>query len=314
MAGRFIPDGDPEFRDMAQAFATNVARNRERLFVSELDAELLTRKVNAFCDALMASKNPATRGQHTNGVKKQRRLEAVQIIRRISAVIRASDRISTENKLLVGVKERSKKLTKGKCPIYPPLLWFEGAIGEGGKNTAIHQLRVEPGYDARGEQHREGAVRIELFYDLVAPGEPVPTFPGESMGGRPTYMTSFTKSPIRVAPPIPPTPMLVVYWVRWADSSCRVGPFSKTCQARWEGQRLGAQPTLGAMPEVRQLENDPKQITFITQFRERYIEGVRVEQRMLEDGRKEPKRLANSGEPSPCPLPEGEGSESHDAA
>jgi hypothetical protein len=114
------------------------------------------------------------------------------------------------------------------------------------------------------------------------------------MGGRPWYLGSFTKSPIRVSPPIPPTPMLVVYWVRWADSSCRTGPFSKTCEARWEGRRRASQPTLGAMPEVRQLENDPKQITFITQFRERYIEGVRVEQRMLGDAREEATQMPDT--------------------
>jgi hypothetical protein len=242
----------------------------------------------------MASKNPAIRGKHSTDVKDQRRLEAVQIIRRISAVIRASDRISAEDKSLVGVKERSKKLSRGKCPICPPLLWFQGTIGDGGANSAVHQLHVEPGFNARQEQPRDGAVRMELFVDLVAPGEPVPAFPGEAMGGRPWYLGSFTKSPIRVAPPVPPTPMLVVYWVRWADSSCRTGPFSRTCEARWEGRRAGSQPTLGAMPEVRQLENDPKQITFITQFRERYIEGVRVEQRMLEDASGEVKQLPDA--------------------
>jgi hypothetical protein len=294
MAGRFIPDADLEFKDMALAFANTVARRRERYGVSELDAELLTRRVKAFCEALSASMNPATCGPLASTVRKLRRREAKEIIRRLGAVIRASNQISAEDKTAVFVRERSKKLTKGKCPIYPPLLKFEGIIGEGGENTAIHQLRVEPGYDFRGEQRRDGAVRMELFVDLVAPGEPVPAFPGESMGGRPWYLGSFTKSPIRVSPPIPPTPMLVVYWVRWADSSCRTGPFSKTCEARWEGRRIASQPTLGAVPEVRQLENDPKQITFITQFRERYIEGVRVEQRMLENARQEVKQLPDA--------------------
>jgi hypothetical protein len=44
----------------------------------------------------------------------------------------------------------------------------------------------------------------------------------------------------------------------------------------------GATPLLGPMPEVRQLASDPKQITVLNQYRERYLEVTRVE-RMLTD-------------------------------
>jgi hypothetical protein len=64
----------------------------------------------------------------------------------------------------------------------------------------------------------------------------------------------------------------------------------------------------GAMPEVRQLENDPKQITVITQFRERYLEGVVcVEQRMLEDAREGAKDGAQDGVAKQLPTPDAEG-------
>jgi hypothetical protein len=142
-----------------------------------------------------------------------------------------------------------------------------------------------------------------LFIDFVAAGEDVPNYPGEFMSGRPFYLGSFSKSPIRVKPPIPPVPMVAVYWVRWVDSSHRPGPFSKTCQAGWVGAKRSTQPTLGAMPEIRQLETDPRQITVITQFRERYLEGVRVEQRMLEDAREEMKQLPDVETPSRRALP-----------
>lgn len=285
MGSRFIPDSDTEFANMARCFAAEIAKDPDRYTLSELDAELLTRKVKAFRDALAKSTMRGTRTPDAICAKDHRRKEAEEIVRRLGRVIRASDQISAPDKLRMNIKERATTQRKGKCPIYPPLMWFTGAIGEYGHNSVMHELRVAPGYSFRGEQHREGAVRMELFVDLVAPGEPVPSHPGEFLGGRPWYLGSFTKSPIRVAPPIPPVPMLVVYWVRWADSSCRVGPFSKTCQARWEGARLATRPTLGAMPEVRQLAADPKQITVVTQFRERYLEAVRVEQRMLEDAR-----------------------------
>jgi hypothetical protein len=301
MAGRFIPDSDVEFANMAKQFADRIAQDPRRYTLSDQDAEELSRKVQAFRDALAKTLWRPKRTAIAVIAKDERRKEAEEIVRRFGRIIRASHQISAADKLAARVKERSKSLRKRKCPAAPPQVWFQGAIGDVGAGCPLHQLRVEPGYNFRGEQPRDGAVRMELFVDLVAPGEPMPAFPGEAMGGRPWYLGSFTKSPIRVAPPVPPTPMLVVYWVRWADSSCRTGPFSRTCEARWEGRRAGSQPTLGAMPEVRQLENDPKQITFITQFRERYIEGVRVEQRMLEDGRGEAKQLAGSDAPSSCP-------------
>lgn len=287
--GRFIPDSDSAFAMMAEGFATTIAKDPERYTLSDVDADLLTRKVKRFRDALAKAKRRSTRTPDSICEKDERRREAEEIIRRLGAVIRASDQISRADKVVVYIKERSKSLKKGKCPVYPPILRYKGAIGEMGTNSTMHVLHVEPGFDVRGEQHREGAVRMELFVDLVPPGEPVPSHPGEFLTGGASYWGSFTKSPIKVEPPIPPTPMLVVYWVRWADSSCRVGPFSKTCEARWEGRRTATQPTLGSMPEVRQLENDPKQITVITQFREqrRYLEAIRVEQRMLEDGRGE---------------------------
>jgi hypothetical protein len=95
---------------------------------------------------------------------------------------------------------------------------------------------------------------------------------------------------MKVQHPMPPVPMLVVYWARWADAKGEVGPFSQTCVARVEGfTQAGATPLLGPMPEVRQLASDPKQITVLNQYRERYLEVTRVEQRMLE----------NSGETTP---------------
>jgi hypothetical protein len=80
-----------------------------------------------------------------------------------------------------------------------------------------------------------GATRLELFVDLIAPAEPVPFFPGANDGGRPWYLRSFSRSPIRVAPPICRVPMLVLYWGRWADAIGNVGPFSQTVVSRIEG-------------------------------------------------------------------------------
>lgn len=47
------------------------------------------------------------------------------------------------------------------------------------------------------------------------------------------------------------TPMLVLYWGRWADATGAVGPFSRTCVARVEGGPLPALPMyIGARPAI----------------------------------------------------------------
>jgi hypothetical protein len=44
MAGRFIPDADSDFASMAKQFADRIAMDPERYTLSDLDAELLTRR------------------------------------------------------------------------------------------------------------------------------------------------------------------------------------------------------------------------------------------------------------------------------
>jgi hypothetical protein len=79
-----------------------------------------------------------------------------------------------------------------------------------------------------------GAVRLELFYQLVAPGAPVPPPPRADHGGPEHYLRSYSRSPVRLAPPMSRVPMLVVYWGRWADATGNVGPWSRTVQSRVE--------------------------------------------------------------------------------
>jgi hypothetical protein len=284
MARRFIPDSDQEFADMARGFVKAVSQSPQRYTLSETDVEILARTVSAFEDARMKAAAPATRTWSTIALKDELRQEAERIVRRLGAVIRASNKISPSDKRAAGVRERSKTLKTGKVPDALPILRYSRSIGEGGTNSTVHELKFTPGFDIRGEQPRDGAVRIELFADLVEPGAPIPSHPGEFLGGRPWYLGSFTKSPIKVAPPIPPVPMLAVYWVRWADSRCRVGRFSKTCQGGWVGARQATQATLPAsVMTVRQLQNDPKQIALVTPFRERYLQDLREEPKLLPD-------------------------------
>jgi hypothetical protein len=77
----------------------------------------------------------------------------------------------------------------------------------------------------------EGAARLELFVDLIPPGEPIPNHPGHRHGGLGFYLRSFTRSPLKVEYPKTDSPMRVVYWGRWASSTGEPGPFSRALVA-----------------------------------------------------------------------------------
>ncbi len=100
-----------------------------------------------------------------------------------------------------------------------------------------HRLEYVNDFDRSSSAKPHGAVRMELFVELVPVGEPIPSHPGQRSGGRLWYLRSFTTSRFEVAFPVMDdgTPMLVCYWGRWADSSGEYGPFSETCVARAEG-------------------------------------------------------------------------------
>jgi hypothetical protein len=283
MGQRWIPDDNRAFRDMAVAVAANVAKNPQTYGIDADDVRALTVAVETFRLAMNRKMSAAAR--------EESRKDAEQAVRRIGRVVRANDKISDADKAMLFIYPREVRKTPLEVPMQPPVLRYVGAENEGGQSAAgVHVIEFRQALDLKGRKKPHGAVRVELFVDLVPDGQPIPKFPGQYLGGRPWYLRSYTSSPIRVRPPVPPVPMLVVYWARWADAKGNVGPFSATCRARVEGWGgVAATPLLGAMPEVTVLENDPKYITTITQLRQ--IEQVTVQQQLL---------------PEPGERPEGE--------
>src|SRR4051794_6592589 len=75
----------------------------------------------------------------------------------------------------------------------------------------------------------------------------MPAHPGALHASWAWYLRLYTRSPIKVVPPIASVPMRVVYWGRWADSQGNVGPFSATAVAWIEG---GAHRSLPGAPSL----------------------------------------------------------------
>ena len=225
---KFIPDSDSDFALMARNFAKQIANNPVRYLLSVSDAEIITQAVKAFRDALTLAVRVSTRTKITIMAKDDARMKAERIVRKHANQIRVNDRISHVDKMLIEVRERPRRLRRRKCPKQPPYLRYVGSEKD------MHILEFREEQFSRSKAKPFGAARLELFVDLVEPGELVPERP-DNRTGRPWYLRSFTTNPIRVEFPMPKEPMRVVYWGRWADATGEVGKWSETVQARVEG-------------------------------------------------------------------------------
>lgn len=225
---KFIPDSDSDFAHMARNFAFHIALDHARYYLSADDAQKITQAVTAFRDTLSVAITIRTRTKITIMVKDEARSKAERIVRKYANQIRVNDRINHVDKMVVYIKERPTRLRRRNCPRLAPYLKYIGS------ESNRHILEFREAKLARSKAKPFGAVRLELFVDLVGPGEMIPLSPDERTG-RPWYLRSFTANPIRVKFPLPADPMRVVYWGRWADGTGEVGPWSKTVQACVEG-------------------------------------------------------------------------------
>ena len=245
MSGKFIPNGDVEFVTMAEAFAGTIATQPERYATSRSDSDALTAAVAKYRETLTVVRT-AARSAIATKLKDEARSAAERIVRRLANVIRASHTVEQVAKIELCLRERTGKAKPQPCPQAPPRLRFLRALHEGNGATPMHELEFRPG-DAWATRRAEGAVRLELFVDLIPPEEAIPIHPGANHGGRPWYLRSYTRSPIVLAPPMARVPMRVIYWGRWADSGGNVGPFSATAVAWIEGGTHGHLPGCSPM-------------------------------------------------------------------
>lgn len=247
-----VPDSDREFANMARAFAQNIASDPGRFKMTADESAFLTRRVREYRDALAKWLSPSTKTKCTMKDKDEARQRLEGLVRACRnyirgqynieqtsfSVVNPTDRtdLCRSDMVAVGIDEKPRKLKQRKVPMTPPYLQFERSTsGEAGMGSARHVLRCKDEFATSKRAKPPGAVRLELFVELVPDGEPIPKSPTERSGGRLWYLRSFTTSRMEVEFPVSSVPMMVVYWGRWADTRGNVGPFSPTCVARVEG-------------------------------------------------------------------------------
>jgi len=253
---KFIPSSDRDFALTAGQFAAHLAAHPAECGISAEQAEVVAESVGIFRGALAKVVHRGSRTQLGVLQKNEARQRAETVIREIANIIRAHPGVDAQHKFILRIRRRPARLRKRPCPKRAPMLIFRGSrdgvryeAGTGGGSGAHilefldvgDTLRKDLGIIRRARP--EGAVRLELFVDLVPAGQPVPGGPLDCVRagrGWPWYLRSFTRSPIEVQFPLPAQPALVCYWGRWADSSGEVSRFSQTCIARIEGWTPGS--------------------------------------------------------------------------
>ena len=254
---KFIPASDSDFAKMARTFANHIARNTEGFKISqEQSAELLS-AVEKFREALTRTLLNDSAGPKATSLKNDARRELEKVIRATGRIVRACESLDDFDRLELNLSARPERLNPRKCPQIAPVLKFVGAThGMNHGAAPRHILEYRNDFDLGDKARPHGATRLELFVELVPVGAPVPAHPGQLSGGRLWYMRSYSTSRFETEFPVMSdgTPMLVVYWGRWADSRGGFGPFSQTCVARVEGGQLPElQYVGGTRPQIAQV-------------------------------------------------------------
>lgn len=257
---KFIPDSDSDFAFMAKHFAETLLAEPARYHVAPETAQEIAEAARAYRTSLAANMHRFTKSLKTAHEKSETRQRAERLIRDAANLIRANRQIDPLAKQLLKVKERSEKPKRRTCPQTPPEIAFVGRLPYASTADGTHVIRFrDPFGPATSKARPKGAVRLELFVDLVPPGEPIPEWPGERWGGRTWYLRSFTRSPIKVEYPKCDEPMRVVYWACWADAAGERGPFSATLATRVEGRDRA----LPQLPQLRQSMGERREQTVI---------------------------------------------------
>ena len=239
MANRLIPRSDEDFHQMSKHFVSQIAADPARYGIDQDTADAMVAAQKLFAERYQVIINPVNRSDVAIKEKNHARENLKRLITRAAQLMRMNEDVDQMSMELLNIPMRPTRIKRKSCPMEPPRLRFVRALHEGSGGNVQHELSF--GSNSAGHRAKpEGAVRLELFVDLIPPDSAIPDRPGANYAGRPWYMRSFTRSPIMLVPPMAKVQMRVVYWARWADSAGNVGPFSATAVGWIEGGNISA--------------------------------------------------------------------------
>jgi hypothetical protein len=198
------------------------------------------------------------------------RAAAERLIRKAANLIRVNDQISAVDKSLIGVREKPTTLRKRECPKTPPLLRIVGARHGWQICDNQHLIRFADAERPHSRSKPEGADGLDLYVEVIGPGQPIPEAPSELYGWHPKHLGSHARSPIAVQYPKYQHAVRLVYWGRWMKLSGEAGRFSRPLVVG-----VDAFPTQPALPD-RANRAPLEQTVFVTTFRRELPDHVRT--------------------------------------
>lgn len=226
MAKKFIPDSDSDFAHMARSFSMYLVKHAARIGFPQADAEKIVSVVQVYRDAMAVNYNKHGRSRATVMTKDAARAEAEKLIREAGHRLRLNRALGADDKVCLRITERPTRLRPRKCPQIRPEMRLRDAFAGGPMQSGIHLIHFCESFMKMTHAKPDGADRLELFRDLVRPGDQV-LDPSQRKSGHPQYLRSYTRSPIQVDCPKSDVPVRVIYWARWANNTGEAGPFSK---------------------------------------------------------------------------------------
>jgi hypothetical protein len=227
-ANPLFADRDNEFAERAQVFASVIAADPQRYFLTEEDAGQISAAVEQFCAALRPCVSRASRTVHDTEAKRDARARAEAVLRPYANLIRVHPKIPTEAKLSVFIRERAARPQKSPPPETRPRLMLSTMNDPSPTGTGIHRFKF--GYEnedwAVWAKRPPHAARLEVFVEFFPPNARIPTSPDDHAYLRAIYLGSFSRSPVKVKYPMPSMPMIAVYWARWVNNANEYGPMS----------------------------------------------------------------------------------------
>ena len=137
---KWIPNSDPKFAERAYSFATHLATDPGRYFVTRAESDELTAAVKRFQAALTACRS-AARSAAATLVKDEARGEAEQIIRRMGHLVRANPRIDAASKVLLGMRRADGARPKHVAlPAGAAAAAVRAGAARGDGATPVHEL------------------------------------------------------------------------------------------------------------------------------------------------------------------------------
>lgn len=163
-------------------FITRVEPDPGRYGLSREDLERVKVAVTSYRNAHVKGSDGKS-GPAATAQKNLARDEAKRQYSRCLDLVRMNESVDAGVRAELGIVTRPKRLKSRACPKEPPVLVFVRALHEGRGAYPMHELSF---YAANWNRARpEGAVRLELFIDLVPPDERIPAHPGANQSGRP---------------------------------------------------------------------------------------------------------------------------------